>query len=228
MILFTKLRNFHSFSKRSHQTDIFFVSGFIVKDIKKPRGDVELQPSQTHIKSGKENNKKEELLDCTAHIKGTANLQDTAHICATVVSTPQQALWPICMHIDNEPHQTFRETIRSYGLATSTHITALDCRALVQSLSALSSGSIRFPLSGIEFRKLNPGWGQKVTKQCERLNWYLVPFFVVHRICVPYGMWGLKTQNVIQPERTMEYLTVCWGKEKHTLVMMNKLYALQK
>lgn len=46
-----------------------------------------------------------------------------------------------------------------------------------------------------------------MTTQGLGLNWYLVPFFGVHRICVPYGMWGLKTQQVIHPERTTVYLT---------------------
>lgn len=40
-----------------------------------------------------------------------------------------------------------------------------------------------------------------------RLNWYLVPFFGVHRMCVPYGMWGLKTQQVKQSDRTIVNLT---------------------
>lgn len=42
---------------------------------------------------------------------------------------------------------------------------------------------------------------------CLRLNWYLVPFFGVHRMCVPYGMWGLKTQQVKQSDRTIGILT---------------------
>lgn len=41
-----------------------------------------------------------------------------------------------------------------------------------------------------------------MTIQGLRLNRYLVPFFGVHRMCVPYGMWGLKTQQVIHPEKS--------------------------
>lgn len=95
------------------------------------------------------------------------------------------------------------------------HSTRLQCTTsdIFQSLSALISGSNRVSTKqGFEFRELNPDQGQKVTKQFQSLNWYLVPFFVVHRICVPYGMWGLKTHRVIQAEKTIVYLTEIWGK----------------
>lgn len=46
-------------------------------------------------------------------------------------STPQQALWPICTSI-NKPHQTFRETSRSYGFGTSTHSTALQRQCTIE------------------------------------------------------------------------------------------------
>lgn len=55
-----------------------------------------------------------------------------------------------------------------------------------------------------------------MTVQCLGLNWYLVPLFGVHRMCVPYGMWGLKTQQVIQSERAIVYLKVGVSVKRRT------------
>lgn len=109
----------------------------------------------------------------------------------------------LCTSI-NKSHQTFGETNRSYGLGTATHSTALNCSALAKRFESLPA-LISWPSSSFterrQMRSLISCWGHKVTIQGLRLNRYLVPFFGVHRMCVPYGMWGLKTQQVIHPEK---------------------------
>lgn len=72
-----------------------------------------------------------------AHIYGRADLQNTAHRCTTILSKPQQALWPMCTLINNDPHQTLRETNRSYRSGTSTHSTALNCSPLPKGFQSL-------------------------------------------------------------------------------------------
>lgn len=153
---------------------------------------------------------------CIAHIYKAERIYKTLHTNASQSSLRHSRHCGLNTVINNKPHQTFRETNRIYGLGISTHSTALNCSGLAkgfQSLSALISGGI--PLS----TKLNPDQGQKVTTRCLCLNRYLVPLFGVHRMCVPYGMWGLKTQQVIQPERSIVYLTDDWGLFKYTEVI---------
>lgn len=57
-----------------------------------------------------------------------------------------------------------------------------------------------------------------MTKYSLHLNRYLVPSFGVHRMCVPYGMWGLKTQQVIQSERIIVNLKVGVSLRKRKLL----------
>lgn len=82
----------------------------------------------------------------STHIQGRAYLQyKTRHTNASQSSLRHSRHCGLNTTINNKPHQTFRETNRSYGLGISTHSTALNCNELAkvfQSLSALISGWI--------------------------------------------------------------------------------------